>query len=102
MLNESGSLFVRQAVYNIYSFCMNQIQKLYWFIPVGAVINLPWPTHPTSDPNDCWREYLEDEVGRQGVLWDWRVGNCNEFASTVDIKFLRKKDAVIFALKYGS
>ena len=79
------------------------INKIYWSMPFGTVVELPWPTQPTSDPNDCWRPYLEEHVGHQSISWDWRIGQgvyAVKF-STIDIKFRREKDATMFVLKYG-
>jgi len=81
------------------------VERLYWSIPCGAKVALPWPHWPqysTSDPNDCWRPYLEENVGIQGIHWQWKIGSVNDSDTTIEMKFLRRKDAMIFVLKYGS
>ena len=80
---------------------MTFAHRLYWWIPIGATISVQWPTYPTSDPNDSMREFLERYVGRQGVCWDWRLAYIQELGTTIQIKFLFKKDAVLSAIKFG-
>jgi len=81
------------------------VQAVYWWLPIGASITLLWPQHPNSDPNDAWRPHLEEHVGKQGIHWQWRLSQSSDRGyinrSSIDIKFLRKKDATMFALKYG-
>ena len=77
-------------------------EQIFWLLPWGAEIRVKWPTFPTSDPNECWRPYLEEHVGMQGIHWQWKIGFLDNDSSSVVIKFLRKKDATMFVLKHGN
>jgi hypothetical protein len=67
--------------------------QLYWWIVGYVEITVKWPEHKmiigkhgdpgwydvgatyvefeTSDPNDHYRPFLEEWIGRQGRDWDW-------------------------------
>lgn len=83
--------------------------------PVGAVRlqqepNSPWDLVMSADPNDHYRPWLEQNVGRQGWDWDWRIGTIaadngsgTRGYDTLTIKF-RKKHAALAsfaAIKWG-
>ena len=76
---------------------------LYFRLPFGVSIVVNWPTNPTSDPNECWRPYLEKNVGRQCIHWDWELYSVDSPGNLtkIRIKFLRAKDATMFSLIYG-
>lgn len=62
-------------------------------------ISVPWPRSSISaDPNDHYRDWLEEHAGRQYVFWDWDVGNGGE---TLDIYFIDEKAAMMFLLANG-
>lgn len=77
-------------------------------------ISIKWPhgwtpqdhlgnSSQTSDPNEWYRAWLEQYVGRQGWDWDWRVGDRifeGDNWGALKIKFRRESDAVLFTLKY--
>ena len=47
-------------------------QRIYWKFMTGEVIVVPWPTYPGSaDPNDHYRAWLEENIGKQGRDWQW-------------------------------
>lgn len=95
----------------------NLLRLLWWKYMPGTVISVKWPTGWTeadhlgnqtqsSDPNDHYRPWLEQNVGRQGWDWDWRIGgsaNYNEVldTDTLDIKFRKGREqyATILTLK---
>ena len=97
----------------------------YWRFVPGEVVTVKWPTgwvvlheadgHKISvdsaDPNDHYRPWLEKNVGRQGIDWNWRMGN-NHWAfgdartnsnGVLDIKFRKGKTkyATIAALMWN-
>lgn len=56
--------------------------RLYWKFMTGATVDVKWPnpndllsingfTFDTSDPNEIYRPWLEENVGKQGRDWDW-------------------------------
>lgn len=91
----------------------------------GTIITVKWPVgwvvlHENSDgskvstesadPNDHYRPWLEKNVGRQGVNWDWRIGNfiaSNGSGTvghdTIEIKIRKGKDdfATVAKLMWG-
>jgi len=99
--------------------------RLWWRFMPGTYIHMNWPTGPvnvknpcgeiflhmpgpdSADPNDHWRAWLEREVGKQGMAWDWEVGSIGgpqtHGQDTVVIKFRFDKGSVATAFKliYG-
>jgi len=65
-------------------------------IPFGKVVGIPWPGF--DDPNEIWKPWLEQTVGRQQRRWEWWLHND---VKTVKIRFLKKEDAVSFVLRFG-
>lgn len=66
----------------------NPLRFLWWKFLPGKTIFLPWPNGyanvilydknsliQSSDPNDHYRPWLEENVGRQGIDWDWSIYN---------------------------
>ena len=68
---------------------MSILEKLWWKFMPGEEINVVWPVSEirirqeesgiwdyvrTADPNDHYRPWLEENVGKQGWDWDWVVG----------------------------
>ena len=65
------------------------VKALWWKFMPGVEITVKWPTGWTkpvnaagggfiqmesADPNDHFRPWLEQNVGRQGWDWEWRMG----------------------------
>jgi hypothetical protein len=91
----------------------NPIDKLWWKWMPGKSITVSWPVGEvrvrqeesglwdyvrSADPNDFYRPWLEENVGKQGWDWDWRVGPVaaeNHFGTkgydSLIIKFKRSK-----------
>ena len=62
-------------------------------------------TIQSADPNDHYRPWLEQHVGRQGWDWDWRIGKVATTTGerdTIRIKIRRgrAKYATIAALRW--
>ena len=93
------SSFVTLLRVSIVDVVKHYFRSLYWKFSFGTTINVEWPRHPSSDPNDCWREYLETNVGKQNRHWQWRHFPYD--GNRIEIKFLRSEDAMMFVLKYG-
>jgi hypothetical protein len=94
---------------------LGPIQGFWWKFMPGAEIEVPWPAAdivvgpnsrnwggmgPTyeqifsTDPNDHYRPWLEENVGRQGWDWDWRIGQvaaAGNVRDTLVIKFRKGK-----------
>lgn len=67
----------------------------------GVIVNVRWPSGPvansfeeqynSADPNDHYRPFLEQHVGRQGWDWDWGMGNRDATDNRLTIKIRRAK-----------
>lgn len=74
------------------------IWRLFPFI--GVKVFVPWPsTEKSIDPNDSMRSWLEENVGKQGLLWSWHV-DFNDI-SKLSVSFLNKDSAMLFKMIYG-
>ena len=117
----------KREIYGIYWFprtgwmpCdLNIKEKLWWRFMPGAVINVAWPNGAivkefidqyktdeqwlSADPNDHYRPWLEEHVGKQGWDWNWGVGGTDVSANRLTIKIRRKheKYATIAALRWS-
>ena len=104
---------------------LNIRQLLWWRFMPGVVINVKWPSgevvinedHPlwdlttdssrhlieSTDPNDHYRPWLEEHVGRQGWDWNWGLANDDVAANRLTIKFRRQHQeyATIAALRWS-
>ena len=105
---------------------LNIFSNLWWKFMPGTTIKVKWPNGPmiqehidqyktdeellSADPNDHYRPALEQNVGKQGWDWDWRIGSIkadNGFGTTgydtLLIKMRKGRDeyATIATLKWG-
>lgn len=91
---------------------MERWKRLYdwfwWRIRPGTVIHVRWPAGPiiktfedqyrsdnelfSSDPNEHYRPWLEEYVGKQGVDWDWKLTNDDMMTNRLTIKIRNGKD----------
>ena len=110
---------------NILTFCLQQKvdydrlrKRLWWKFAPGVKVKVRWPNGPimkefldqyktdkelfSSDPNDHYRPWLETEVGKQGIVWDWELEGSDTLDNTLTIKFLLGKEqyASMAALKW--
>ena len=107
---------VNMAKWEIIKRTANPIKALWWKFMPGVKIIVKWPTGWTdpvdaaggghiqiqsADPNDHYRPYLEEHVGKQGRDWDWRIAPLNsmwignvprEVNDALEIKFRKGKD----------
>lgn len=89
---------------------------LWWRWIPGGVIEVKWPRGwvlideqpdgskteaESADPNDHYRPWMEQNVGKQGWDWDWRIGSVEN--DTLLIKFRRAKEewAAMAALRWA-
>lgn len=81
---------------------LNLWDKIWWKFVPGEIINVRWPDEQPADPNDHYRPYLEQHVGRQGWDWNWGMADRDATDNRLTIK-LRQKHAAqvsIIALKW--
>jgi len=84
--------------------------------PTGAIVAGPGPEYPRwsacshraatwpPDPNDHYRPWMEQHVGRQGWDWDWTVGpSVDETKNYLTIKIRQQhaKYATIAAIRWS-
>ena len=82
------------------------IEYLWWKLVPGTTAIVKWPQETwltihddgdggkvdvqTNDPNDHYRPYLEKNVGKQGIDWNWRIASVE--GNTLAIKFRKGKE----------
>lgn len=49
------------------------------------------------DPNDRYRPWLEEHVGKQGIMWNWNIAPTNTF-DLLEIEFANAEHATLFEL----
>ena len=97
---------------------LNIREQLWWRLMPGVVINVKWPkgwvvlhedtdgsavSTESADPNDRYRPWMEQNVGRQGWDWDWGIANTDLSENRLTIKFRRKhaSHATIATLRWS-
>ena len=110
--------------YNDYMPCgLNIKEKLWWWLMPGIIVKVKWPTGvvvidhddprwydvgakrveiESTDPNDHYRPWMEANVGRQKLDWDWGfVGNdVNENCLTIKVRQTKAKYATMIVLNW--
>ena len=118
----NGLYFFRQNYWIPYG--LNITDKLWWRFMPGVTINVSWPkgqvkvgpSHrlgwngigdyfeyaDSADPNDHYRPWLEEHVGKQGWDWNWGMGGMDATENRLTIKIRQKyaKYATIAALRW--
>ena len=102
------------------------LEKLWWMFMPGVIITVRWPrgnivvnhNDPrwvdwggavwvdlgfSADPNDHYRPWMEEHVGRQGWDWNWGFVDNDVTEDRLTIKFRRGKDenATLAALMWA-
>lgn len=97
---------------------LNIIDQLWWRFMPGVVINVKWPkgyvvlhespdgsmvSTESADPNDHYRPWMEQHIGRQGWDWNWGMSGNNVSENQLTIKICKRKAkyATIAALKWS-
>jgi len=104
---------------------LNLYDKLWWRFMPGVVINVAWPSGQvkvgpshrdgysgygpefeyvdSADPNDHYRPWLEEHVGKQGWDWNWGMADRDDTENRLTIKIRRKyaKYSTYCVLKWG-
>lgn len=80
------------------------LRRLWWRYALKVTITLPWPNQikkinggkqvvHSSDPNDHYRPWLEQNIGRQHWDWDWQWAQASYFPGRYGARVVH--DAVI-------
>jgi hypothetical protein len=104
---------------------LNFYDKLWWRFMPGVIINVAWPkgqvqvgpSHrhgwagvgeyfeyvDSADPNDHYRPWMEQHVGRQGWDWNWGMADKDATDNRLTIKIRQKyaKYATMAALRWS-
>lgn len=97
---------------------LNIVQKLWWWLVPGVIINVKWPkgwvvlhedsdgscvSTESADPNDHYRPWMEKNVGKQGWDWNWGLADRDATDNRLTIKIRRKhaKYATIAAMRWS-
>ena len=106
---------------------LNLKDQLWWRFMPGVVINVRWPTgvivagpgpkdplwydlggaayvaFESADPNDHYRPWLEQHIGKQGWDWNWGMGGMDATENRLTIKIRQKyaEHATIAALRWA-
>jgi len=100
-------------------------ERLWWLFVPGVVIKVRWPRGDvvidesmpqwdwtigparyvveSHDPNDHYRPWMEQNVGRQGRDWNWGLVANDIHADLLTIKIRQSKEkyATIAAMRWG-
>ena len=103
---------------------LNIIEKLWWRFVPGITVKVKWPTGfivvdhndsrwidlggavlvklESADPNDFYRPWLEQNIGKQKWDWDWGfVGNdVSDNCLTIKVRSKHAKYATIIAMMW--
>lgn len=94
------------------------LNRIWWKLMPGTIIKVKWPVGPfecwhedggyefweeSTDPNDHYRPWLAENVGRQGWDWDWSMIDNDVKENRLTIKFRKGKEkyAIIAALRWS-
>ena len=101
------------------------IKQLWWKLMPGVTIKVKWPNGEiivddsdprwediggatmmkfhSADPNDHYRPWMEENVGKQGWDWDWCMTDDDVSKNRLTIKFRRRREhhAIVASLKWA-
>lgn len=91
------------------------VERIWWYFTPYMEISVRWPSGyievdhndprwcdlggavwvklESADPNDFYRPYMEEWIGRQGWDWAWYMGNTDAAENRLTIR-MREKHAV--------
>lgn len=70
------------------------IHDSWWRLMPGTVVKVQWPVGGYSaDPNDHYRAWMEENVGRQCWDWDWDLRDDDCLTNRLSIKFRKGKES---------
>ena len=86
--------------------------QLWWRYMPGVTVTVRWPrgwTKPdhmgvqfdSADPNDHYRPYMEQHIGRQGWDWDWQIDDIANDTLAIKIRRRHAKYATIIAMMWA-
>jgi hypothetical protein len=79
-------------------------RTLWWKLVPGVTVKVAWPhRYDIADPNIHYRPWLEQEVGRQFLEWDWDLIDDDIIKNllTIRFRFDKKQYATLVKLKWA-
>ena len=58
----------------------------------------PFMRKGDAEPNEHYRPWLEENIGQQGVSWNWKIHSVN--GNLLAIDFATEEHAILFELKW--
>ena len=102
---------VDQVTFAIVQQSMTSFEKIksiaFWEKIPGIEVIVRWPAAtkdiPTTDPNEHYRAWLEENCGKQTLDWDWKLKDSDIHNNQLTIRFKRRhRDiAVLVSLMWG-
>lgn len=115
----TDDLMYLRCKYNPKNMIHSLISWVWWKLQTGAVVTVPWPegwgrwpnsksavmVHEqgaySADPNDHYRPWLEEHIGKQGRDWEWEIArNCHD-QIVLTLRRSKRQYASIIALMWG-
>ena len=93
---------------------LSRLEKIWWYFVPWVEVRVQWPSGyiavgskdsrwydvgarlvevHSADPNDFYRPFMEEWIGRQGWDWSWYMGNTDARDNRLTIR-LRKKHEI--------
>lgn len=78
-------------------------RRAWWLLVPGTVIKVQWPREYPCDPNYSYRPWLEENIGKQTVAWDWKLLDNDVSNNLLSIKIRLDKHnmATLVKLKWS-
>lgn len=99
------------------------ISKLWWHLMPGDTVKVKWPSGNivvdhndprwvdmggavwvdlgfSSDPNDHYRHWMEEKVGRQGWDWDWVLAPDNSNEIIIKVRKKHSQHATMIGIMW--
>jgi len=109
---------IQMAKWEIHKRAGNLYDAAWWRWMPGVTFTVKWPAGwivldempdgsttsvQSADPNDHYRPWLEKNVGKQGLDWNWRLWDDNAAENRLTIKIRNKhaKWATMTLLKWS-
>ena len=76
----------------------------WWKFFCHTIVKVKWPTTEVlSDPNDHYRSWVEEHIGRQCIHWDWRLQDDDIRLNLLTVGLCKSKSpyATIIALMWS-
>ena len=88
-----------------YNEITSKIYRLWWNLVPGKVVKVKWP-YPTilaAGFTEHYRPWLEKNVGKQHIDWDWAIldGDMRNDQLSIKLRLGKTKWASIIALKWS-